>query len=111
MAPSRGVMLSPDTPVVLLQHHGLDNLGGKTGLALLRYRRGPVVAVIDPDHAGEDLERLTGIRRAVPVVGSMRVALPLVPAAALADPIPGGAPWGVAVVGLVQSGCCMSYEV
>ena len=56
-------MLSPDTPVVLLQHHGLDNLGGKTGLALLRYRRGPVVAVIDPDHAGEDLERLTGINR------------------------------------------------
>ena len=104
-------MLSPDTPVVLLQHHGLDNLGGKTGLALLRYRRGPVVAVIDPDHAGEDLERLTGIRRAVPVVGSMREALPLVPAAALADPIPGGAPGAVAVVGLAPSGGRLPTEL
>ncbi len=104
-------MLSPDAPVVLLQHHGLDNLGGKTGLALLRYRRGPVVAVIDPDHAGEDLERLTGIRRAVPVVGSMREALPLLPAAALADPIPGGAPGAVAVVGLAPSGGRLPVEL
>jgi len=97
-------MLSPDAPVVLLLHHGLDNLGGKTGLALLRYRRGPVVAVIDPDHAGEDLERVTGIQRPVPVVGSMQEALPLLPNASLADPIPGASPGAVAVVGLAPSG-------
>ena len=85
-------MLTPDAPVVLLQHHGLDNLGGKTGLALLRYRRGPILAVIDPAQAGRDLEAVTGIRRRVPVVASMEAALPLLPPAA------------VAVVGLAPSG-------
>ena len=38
-------MLSPDPPLVLLQQGGLDNLSGKTGLALLRYRRGPIVGL------------------------------------------------------------------
>ena len=87
-------MLPSDAPVVLLQHHGLDNLGGKTGLALLRYRRGPVAAVIDPDHAGADLAAITGIDRDVPVLGSVAEALPL-----LAEP---AAAW--AVVGLAPSG-------
>ena len=62
-------MLGADTPIVLLQHGGLDNLSGKTGLAMLRYRRGPIVAVVDPDHPGADLRQVTGIGRAVPVVG------------------------------------------
>jgi len=104
-------MLSPDAPVVLLQHHGLDNLGGKTGLALLRYRRGPVAAVIDPDHAGEDLERITGIRRSVPVVATMEEALPLLPAAALADRVAGTAQGAVAVVGLAPSGGRLPAEL
>ena len=83
-------MLSPDAPLVLLQHGGLDNLSGKTGLAMLRYRRGPIVAVIDPAHAGADLPAITGIERSVPVVASMREALAHGPA--------------VAVVGLAPSG-------
>ena len=33
-------MLTPDMPLVLLQHGGLDNLSGKTGLAMLRYQIG-----------------------------------------------------------------------
>ncbi|MCP9848227.1 DUF1611 domain-containing protein [Cyanobium sp. Morenito 9A2] len=82
--------LDPQSPVVLMQHGGLDNLSGKTGLALLRYRSGPIVAVVDPVHAGVDLETLTGIRRAVPVVASLAEALPLGPE--------------VAVVGLAPSG-------
>lgn len=45
-------MLADQDPVVLLQHAGLNSLTGKTGLAMLRHRRGPIVAVIDPDHAG-----------------------------------------------------------
>jgi uncharacterized NAD-dependent epimerase/dehydratase family protein len=97
--------------VVLLLHHGLDNLGGKTGLALLRYRRGPVAAVIDPDHAGEDLERVTGIQRPVPVVGSMQEALLRLPAAALADPTPSATPGAVAVVGLAPSGGRLPAEL
>ena len=83
-------MLKADVPIVLLQHGGLDNLSGKTGLAMLRYRRGPIVAVVDPAHPGADLHQLTGIERAVPVVGSLAEALPYGPQ--------------VAVVGLAPSG-------
>ncbi|MFS6825964.1 DUF1611 domain-containing protein [Cyanobium sp. ATX-6F1] len=82
--------LDPQAPLVLLQHGGLDNLSGKTGLAMLRYRSGPIVAVVDPAHAGEDLGALTGIQRAVPILASLQEALPLGPQ--------------VAVVGLAPSG-------
>jgi uncharacterized NAD-dependent epimerase/dehydratase family protein len=88
-------MLSVDTPVVLLLHGGLDNLSGKTGLAMLRYRSGPILAVIDPAHAGADLETVTGIARPLPVLASMQAALPLRPASG---------PPPVAVVGLAPSG-------
>lgn len=83
-------MLSSEDPVVLLQHGGLDSLTGKTGLAMLRHRRGPIVAVIDPVHAGGSLEAITGIPRAVPVVADLEAAL-------------GHGP-EVAVVGLAPSG-------
>ncbi len=83
-------MLGSDVPIVLLQHGGLDNLSGKTGLAMLRYRQGPIVAVVDPDHPGADLRQLTGIGRDVPVVGSLAETLPFAPE--------------VAVVGLAPSG-------
>jgi uncharacterized NAD-dependent epimerase/dehydratase family protein len=95
-------MLGPDAPVVLLQHHGLDNLSGKTGLTLLRYRRAPVLAVIDPAHAGASLAALTGISRDVPIVASLAEALPLLP------PRGGDA---VAVVGLAPSGGRLPPEV
>ncbi|MFO0138000.1 MAG: DUF1611 domain-containing protein [Cyanobacteriota bacterium] len=88
-------MLSAEAPVVLLLHGGLDNLSGKTGLAMLRYRHGPILAVIDPAHAGADLETVTGIARPVPVLASLREALPLRPASG---------PPPVAVVGLAPSG-------
>jgi uncharacterized NAD-dependent epimerase/dehydratase family protein len=90
-------VLSAEAPVVLLQHHGLDNLRGKTGLAMLRYRRGPIVAVIDPAQAGRTLMAVTGIDREVPVVASMAEALPHRPA--------------VAVVGLAPSGGHLPEEM
>ena len=83
-------MLSADHRVVLLQHGGLDSLTGKTGLAMLRHRRGPIVAVIDPAHAGASLQRITGIPRNVPVVADLQAALAYGPE--------------VAVVGLAPSG-------
>ncbi len=89
-------MLSADAPVVLLQHHGLDNPGGKTGLTLLRYRPGPILAVVDPDHAGASLRQITDIKRDVPIVASMAEALPLLANA--------GALPAVAVVGLAPAG-------
>ena len=89
-------MLSADAPVVLLQHHGLVHPGGKTGLTLLRYRPGPILAVVDPDHAGASLGQITGIKRDVPIVASMAEALPLL---ANASVLP-----AVAVVGLAPAG-------
>ena len=76
--------------LVLLQHGGLASLTGKTGLAMLRHRAGPIVAVIDPDHAGQSLQSVTGIERDVPVVADLAAALPYKPE--------------VAVVGLAPSG-------
>jgi uncharacterized NAD-dependent epimerase/dehydratase family protein len=91
-------VLSAEAPIVLLQHGGLDNLSGKTGLAMLRYRHGPIVAVVDPAHAGGDLRMITGIERAVPVVGSLPEALPFAPAVAVVGLAPSGGrlPEGVA---------------
>ena len=86
-------MLRSDHRVVLLQHGGLDNLTGKTGLAMLRHRQGPIVAVIDPAHAGRNLAQITGINRDVPVVGAMAEALAFAPE--------------VAVIGLAPSGGCL----
>ena len=83
-------MLRSDHRVVLLQHGGLDNLTGKTGLAMLRHRPGPIVAVVDPDHAGQNLTQITGIERDVPVLGSVGEALEFKPE--------------VAVIGLAPSG-------
>ena len=83
-------MLRPEHRVVLLQHGGLADLSGKTGLTLLRYRRGPMVAVVDPDQAGRSLRELTGIDRDVPVVTSLAEALAYGPE--------------VAVIGLAPSG-------
>jgi len=90
-------MLTADAPLVLLLHGGLDNLSGKTGLAMLRYRPGPIVAVIDPAHAGRSLEAITGISRPVPVVASMAEALTHGPQ--------------VAVVGLAPSGGRLPLEM
>jgi len=90
-------VLKSDQRVVLLQHGGLADLSGKTGLAMLRYRRGPIVAVVDPVHAGRSLAEVTGIERPVPVVASLAAALPFEPE--------------VAVVGLAPSGGRLAPEV
>jgi uncharacterized NAD-dependent epimerase/dehydratase family protein len=90
-------MLRSESPLVLLLHGGLDNLSGKTGLAMLRYRSGPIVAVVDPAHAGQDLQAVTGIPRVVPVVADMAAALAYGPE--------------VAVVGLAPSGGRLPVEM
>ena len=79
-----------ELPLVLMQHGGLASLTGKTGLAMLRHRSGPIVAVIDPDNAGQRLDLITGISRQVPVVRNLDEALAHGPK--------------VAVVGLAPSG-------
>ena len=107
-------MLSASAPLVLLLHGGLDNLSGKTGLALLRYRPGPILAVVDPALAGADLEAITGIRRAVPIVASMAEAVASLASALPLLEAPGqgqGAERPVAVVGLAPSGGILPPEM
>jgi uncharacterized NAD-dependent epimerase/dehydratase family protein/L-alanine-DL-glutamate epimerase-like enolase superfamily enzyme len=82
--------LQPDQRLVLLLHGGSDNLSGKTGLAMLRYSRAPIVAVVDPHRAGQPLQAICGIDHPAPVVASLAEAL-------AHDP-------QVAVIGLAPSG-------
>lgn len=90
-------MLSPDQRLVVLLHGGLADLSGKTGLALLRYRPGPIVAVVDPAHAGRPLVEVTGIDRPVPVVASLAAALAFEPEVAVVGLAPSGGRLGPAV--------------
>jgi uncharacterized NAD-dependent epimerase/dehydratase family protein len=85
--------LQPDQPLVLLLHGGTDNLSGKTGLAMLRYSRHPIVAVVDPQQAGRTLQQVCGIAHPAPLVASLAEALAL-----------GGQAPQVAVIGLAPSG-------
>ena len=68
-------MLTPQHRVAVLLHGGIRKQEGKTGLALLRYREGAIVAAIDRDCAGESLVELTGIDRPVPIVASVAASL------------------------------------
>ncbi|MGA1284187.1 MAG: DUF1611 domain-containing protein [Prochlorothrix sp.] len=68
-------MLTPQHRVALFLPQGTQSTDGKTGLALLRYREGPIVTVIDPDCAGQNLREVTGIDREVPIVASVTEAL------------------------------------
>lgn len=65
--------------LAILLHEGIRGIHGKTGLALLRYSKAPIVAVIDRQFAGESLPLLTGIAREVPIVASVEAALPYAP--------------------------------
>ena len=82
--------LRPHQPLVLLLHGGTGDLSGKTGLAMLRYSRNPIVAVIDPEQAGRSLAAVCGIDHPAPIVRNLAEALPLGPQ--------------VAVIGLAPSG-------
>jgi uncharacterized NAD-dependent epimerase/dehydratase family protein len=85
--------LQPDQPLVVLLHGGSDNLSGKTGLAMLRYSRNPVVAVIDPQQAGRTLHQVCGVDHPAPLVACLADALAQAPLAPQ-----------VAVIGLAPSG-------
>ncbi len=61
--------------IAILLHEGVSGTQGKTGLSLLRYSDAPIVVVIDRNAAGNSLRELTGIKRDVPIVGSVAAAL------------------------------------
>lgn len=68
-------MLTPHHRVAVLLHNGIQGSEGKTGLALLRYREGTIVAAIDQTCPGANLKELTGIDRSVPIVGAVAESL------------------------------------
>lgn len=68
-------MLQANQRVAILLSGGVREGDGKTGLAMLRYRHGPIVAVIDAETAGQSLQELTGIDRTVPIVADLQSAL------------------------------------
>lgn len=65
--------------LAILLHEGLQSRRGKTGLALLRYSPSAVVAVIDQEFPGESLVELTGINHDIPIVSSVKEAVPYQP--------------------------------
>ena len=83
-------MLTANSRVVILLTKGIKGIHGKTGLAFLRYSQTKIVAVIDPESAGESLETLTGIARDVPLVPNTSAALAFNPDVLLIGIAPSG---------------------
>ena len=67
--------LTANDRIVLLMHEGTDNRGGKTGLSMLRYSALNIVAVVDNQYAGQQLQAITGINRNIPIVESVQASM------------------------------------
>jgi uncharacterized NAD-dependent epimerase/dehydratase family protein len=67
-------ILSPMNRLALLMHEHLVSGFGKMGLGLLRYSEAGIAAVVDRQHAGQDVVALTGIPRPAPIVASVAEA-------------------------------------
>jgi uncharacterized NAD-dependent epimerase/dehydratase family protein len=77
LRPSSSFLLSPQNRLALLMHDHLVSGFGKMGLGLLRYSEAGIAAVVDRQHAGQDIVALTGIPRPVPIVASVAEAAAL----------------------------------
>lgn len=84
------MMLTSNSRVVILLTGGIKGIYGKTGLAFLRYSQTQVVAVIDPESAGQSLTKLTAIKRDVPIVENTQAALTYNPNTLLIGIAPSG---------------------
>ncbi len=71
--------------IAVLLHEGISGTHGKTGLSLLRYSDSPIVVAIDRDCPGASLPELTGIKRDVPIVASVKDALKFKPQVLVID--------------------------
>ena len=83
-------MLTANSRVAILLNGGTKGHHGKTGLAFLRYSQSKIVAVIDPDAAGQSLVELTGIKLDVPLVKNIQAALAYTPDTLLIGIAPSG---------------------
>jgi uncharacterized NAD-dependent epimerase/dehydratase family protein len=67
--------LALNQKVAVLLHGGIKDRLGKTGLSILRYSEAQIVTAIDRESVGQSLTELTGIKRDIPIVGSVAEAL------------------------------------
>ncbi|MCW5940493.1 MAG: DUF1611 domain-containing protein [Fimbriimonadaceae bacterium] len=67
-------MLRPDQPMALFMAGAFEENTGKMGLGVLRYSPNPVVAVVDPCHAGQRVHDLTRVGRDAPIVATIEDA-------------------------------------
>jgi len=85
--------ITANNKVAILLHEGVISGYGKTGLAYLRYGLAEVVAIIDYQTAGKSLFNLTGIKRDIPIVASVKEALIYSPE--------------ILIIGIAPSGGCL----
>ncbi len=57
--------------IVILAAGKLDAFTAKTAAGLVRYRTDEVVGVLDPEHAGQNLETLIGVGEGIPIVSTL----------------------------------------
>ena len=83
--------MKPKRRMCILTDGFLDVFTAKTAMGLLRYCPDEVVAVLDREHAGENLEDLVGVGRGVPLVDGIDAAQPYAPnQLVLGVALPGG---------------------
>ena len=63
--------------LALLTQGGHDIYRNKTAMGMLRFRPDDVVCVVDANHAGEDLQALTGAGAGIPIVATVQEAVAL----------------------------------
>jgi uncharacterized NAD-dependent epimerase/dehydratase family protein len=63
--------------LALLTQGGHDIYRNKTAMGMLRFRPDDVVCVVDANHAGEDLQALTGAGSGIPIVATVQEAVAL----------------------------------
>lgn len=88
----RHPLYNADDQLALLMHDGLTSDRGKTGLAMLRFAPERVLVVIDKNHAGGDLAKITGIplNRTIPIVATGKEAVAYKPSTLAIGIAPGG---------------------
>jgi uncharacterized NAD-dependent epimerase/dehydratase family protein len=94
--------------LVLLTEGSLDPYNAKTAVGVLRYRPDHVACVLDSLRTGEDLEKLVGAGRGIPIVGTLDEALATDPTGLLLGIVaPGGRiplSWRALIVAFLERG-------
>ncbi len=70
-------MLAKEQRIAIFMPGAMTEPSGKMGFGVLRYSANPIACAIDPAHAGQDAETVTGIPRSAPVVSTIADAVAL----------------------------------